>query len=66
MRLSDAVVSLLSSYAARPMARTIAIAPEDGWIYAKGVEDGATILAKEILAQLKPDVVVPEEIKESE
>ena len=64
MRLSDAVVSLLSSYAARPMARTIA--PEDGWIYAKGVEDGATILAKEILAQLKPDVVVPEEIKESE
>ena len=59
MRLSDAVVSLLSSYAARPMARTIA--PEDGWIYAKGVEDGATILAKEILAQLNP-----EEIKESE
>ena len=59
MKISDAVISLLTSYADRPLARTIA--PDDGWIYAKGVEDGATILAKEILAQLNP-----EEIKESE
>ena len=63
MKISDAVISLLTSYAARPLARTIA--PDGGWIYAKGVEDGATILAKEILETLTPDEPVAE-VKESE
>ena len=63
MKISDAVVSLLSGYAARPLARTIA--PDDGWIYAKGVEDGATILAQQILETLIPDEPVAE-VKESE
>ena len=53
MKISDAVISLLTSYADRPLARTIA--PDDGWIYAKGAEDGATILAQQILETLVPD-----------
>ena len=53
MKISDAVVSLLNQYAARPLAATIS--PVDGWIYAKGAEDGATILAQQILETLVPD-----------
>ena len=61
MKLSDAAVKLLKEYAARPLARNIH--PEDLNVYNQGLVDGTAILAKEILDQLKPDVVVPEELE---
>ena len=64
MKLSDAAVKLLKEYSAKPLARNIH--PEDLNVYNQGLVDGTAILAKEILDQLKPDVVVPDDLKESE
>ena len=61
MKLSDATVKLLQEYAAKPLSRNIH--PEDATVYSQGLADGTAILAKEILEQLKPDVVVPVELE---
>ena len=61
MKLSDAAAKLLKEYAARPLARNIH--PEDLNVYNQGLVDGTAILAKEILDQLKPDVVAPVELE---
>ena len=62
MRLSDGAVAYLREKSTRELARRIH--PEDLTIYNIGLEDGVTILAKEILEQLKPEEPVIE--KESE
>ena len=64
MKLSDAFVTLLKEYSIRPVTR--GLHREDQTVYSYGLADGVTLLAQEILEQLKPDVAVPEEVKESE
>jgi hypothetical protein len=61
VKISDAAVGLLNKYATRALARKID--SEDQWIYAKGLEDGQTLLAQDILGELKPDVEVPAELE---
>ena len=64
MKISDETVAMLKSLARRPLIR--GLHPEDAAMYRLGLDDGATTLAQEILDVLKPDVVVPEELKESD
>ena len=61
MKISDAFHDLLKEYSIRPVARKIH--PEDEYIYTSGLQDGVTLLAREILGQLQEEVT---DEKESE
>jgi hypothetical protein len=53
MIISDMLVSLLRAKAAKELARNIH--PEDAIVYARGLEDGTTMLAGWVIDQLKEE-----------
>jgi hypothetical protein len=53
MKISDAFVTLLREYSSRPLAQ--GLHREDAPIYSLGLKDGVTLLAQELLEQLKPE-----------
>ena len=63
MKLSDAAISYLKKQSEQKPSR---VHSEDLTVYNQGLVDGAAVTAQFVLDQLKPDVVVSEEIKESE
>lgn len=54
MKISDAAIKLLKEYAHRPM-NGLGVDPFPTTIYHRGVEDGFTILAEQILEQIKDE-----------
>jgi hypothetical protein len=58
MKISDSMVQKLKECAAQEMARSIHV--EDQKVYARGVADGATVLAQTILENLEEETPVAE------
>lgn len=58
MKVPSKLLKLLQPYAEKPLAENGEMAS-----YSRGLQDGATILAQELLKRLEPDDVIPEEIK---
>jgi hypothetical protein len=54
MKISEAAVKLMKQYAARP-AYGYGLDPSPAVVYHNGVEDGVTILAEQILEQIKDE-----------
>lgn len=54
MKISDGAVKLLKEYAARPN-NGLGVDPSPTAVYSNGVTDGMTILAEQILEQIKDE-----------
>lgn len=54
MKISDAAMKLLKEYASRPIFG-LGVDPAPSVVYGSGVQDGITILAEQILEQIKEE-----------